>query len=332
MSKLKVLWIDDQPEKVALEREFVEKTIENYGFTPEIKITSKIDQTDLNNDSELIKKIKSREYDLLFIDYKLSHQVLGSQIIGRIRSEHNIYVDVIFYSSDKEELINAVIKSYNGSTLDYLDDVHILPLDDTDFNDKVEIIIKKIIGSWYNAQSIRGIILSKASKFELLTNELIQKYYSPCLATIKNSLKEKNRNILKTINDKWNSVEKKEDPINVILKDPINFNWSVKQAILQVILDERIIALSNWENLKSIFRLRNDFAHNVTKINSGNLILYKEKDKCVYDEIKIEEIRKNINDVETELLNLLHADNYAQEQADEMIEEIAATYGESDKL
>lgn len=331
MSKLKILWIDDQPEKVDLEREFVEKTIINHGFTPDIKTISKIDQTDLNNNSELIKKIKSREYDLLFIDYKLSHHVLGSQIIGKIRSEHNIYVDIIFYSSDKEKLINAIIESYSESILDYLDDVHILPLDDTDFNDKVEIIIKKIIGSWYNAQSIRGIILSKASKLELLTNELIEKYYKSCLITIKDSLKEKSSNIVKTTKDKWSSVEKKEDPISLIIKDPINFNWSVKKVILQTILDEHIITISNWENLKSIFCLRNDFAHNVTKINNGSLILYNENKKYVYDEIKIEEIRKKINNVETELLNLLHVDNYAQEQADDTIEEVAATYVESDK-
>ena len=57
MSKFKILWIDDQPEKIGLEKDNLEKIVEMKGFTPNIELISKIMSTDLTN-ADWYKKLK----------------------------------------------------------------------------------------------------------------------------------------------------------------------------------------------------------------------------------------------------------------------------------
>ncbi len=307
MSKFKILWIDDQPEKIALEKENVEKLVKEKGYTPEIDLIDKISKEDLLEDSEFLCKIKSREYDLLFIDFKLSHKVLGSHIISKIRKENKIFVDIIFYSSDKDDLIEEIVKSYNGSILEYIDDVHIIPLDDSDFYDKIEVIIDKIIGYWYNANSIRGIILSKTSKFEYSVNEIIKKYYEPLKDLIKERIIEKKENTEKEFTTKWKNCLKAEDPIKYIIDRPANFNWNIKRMMLEVLLENKVITIDAETILamKYLFGLRNDVAHNKAKIENGILKLYKGEHIINIDETMMQDIKQKIDLVNVCLNNFL---------------------------
>ena len=309
MSKFKILWIDDQQTKIGLEQDTVKEIIVNKGYTAQIETIDNIKPEDLIRESDLMYKIKSREYDLLFIDYKLSHKVLGSHIISKIREENKIYTDIIFYSTDKDDLIEEVINSYKGSILSYIDDVHIIPLDDADFYDKVETVIDKIIGTWYNAHSIRGIILAKTSKFEYIVNQIVQLYYSPYKDKLASKIKTKKENIIADITEKWDKTIKSQDVVEYVLKRPEQFNWNFKKMLFDTLIEETAFDISEEiaRDISELFSLRNDFAHNKAKVINGNLILYKKNKELTFNESNIIEIRHKLAKVEKYFESLVNS-------------------------
>lgn len=303
MSKFKVLWIDDQTQKCRRDAKAVEKIIGNMGFESDIRFEDDISKHSLNDrNGTLNKAIKARDVDLFIIDYNLKNDVFGSDIIQEIRRDNDIYTDIIFYSSDAKSLVDAVKESFDASSImDFCDGVYVVPLGD-EFLIKIQYVITKIIKSWYNVHSIRGVLLSKASKFEQLVSEIINENYMPCLGTIREGLARKGTNVVKTTGDKWTRVETADDPVPYILNDPINFNWTVKKLMLKTLVDKNIVVLSYWEQLERIFSLRNDFAHNPIHLRNGMLVLTKNGQDYFYTESDIESIRSDLSLVESDLM------------------------------
>lgn len=308
MSKFKILWIDDQPDKIGLEKDKIEEMIRLKGFTPNIELVSKITNTDVMANAEWYKRLKSREYDLLLIDFNLCNHILGSNIIGNIRKDNNIYVDIIFYSSDRDRLIETIKKSLDGAILEFIDDVHIAILDDSDFYDKIELVIDKIIGSWYNAHSIRGVILAKTSKFETMVNDIVRLHYQSRKNALSTKLIDKKNNVLKSVSDKWNNLTNESDPTLYILDHPVEFNWNVRKLLFDTLIDEKIISIEDEHfisNLKEIFTLRNCFAHSKAKVLNGQMIIHVNGKEKIYDETEIDNIRSKINNIEIILESLI---------------------------
>ena len=303
MSKFKVLWIDDQTQKCKRDSKSVEKIIESMGFEADIRFEDDISRYSLNDSNGALNKaIRARNVDLFVIDYNLKNDVFGSDIIQEIRNDNDIYTDIIFYSSDADSLINAIKNSFDASSImDFCDGVYVVPLGD-EFLTKTQYVIAKIIKSWYNVHSIRGILLSKASKFEQMVSEIIAQNYRPCLGAIKNELKTKGANVTTSTCNKWKKIDETDDPVSYILRDPINFNWAVKKLMLKILLDKNIIVLPSWEKLEWIFELRNDFAHNPIHLRDGNLVLSKNGQDVLYGENDIAEIRTALALVEGELI------------------------------
>lgn len=190
--------------------------------------------------------------------------------------------------------------------MNFFDGVYVAPLGD-EFILKIQYVITKIVKSWYNVHSIRGVLLSKASKFEHLAAMIIEKNYAPCLGCIKEGLSHKGKNVIKTTCEKWGLVEQSEDPVPGILHDPINFNWAIKKLMLEELLNREIITLPSWGYLQEIFRLRNDFAHNPIHLEDGVLVLTKDGRYINYTENDIEQIREKLSAVERDLLELVSA-------------------------
>lgn len=308
MSKFKVLWIDDQPAKIDLEKEKAEELIRAKGFEPIIEVYSDIDQKIFDSKSELINRLRSRGYDLLFIDYNLCNHILGSHIISEVRKHNDIYVDIVFYSSDRDKLIKEIKSSYDKPSLGFIDDVHVAILDELDFYDKIEYIIDKIIGAWFNAHSIRGIILAKASKFERLVSDIVQKNYFSIKDTLVEVLKTKRERIDEQDDNKWKKLFSEKDPTLYVIQHPTIFNWGIISTLFRTLLDKKIITANEtlMGTLKEIFIMRNDFAHYKATIKDGKLILHKCDKNKEFDEDKIKQIRDKINFVETELNLLLN--------------------------
>jgi len=308
MGKFNVLWIDDQPEKCKREQIRLKKSIEDHGLIANIKIINKVRKDQLLQEGHQSNiELTSREYDLLIIDYKLSGDLLGGEVISEVRTKYNIYTDIIFYSSAKTELIQSVKKSFDEpSSLSYLDDVYIVPLGD-EFNEKIDRIINKIVESWYNAHSIRGVILSKASYFETLVSDIIRLYYKEMEDELKLELSKKGENIVKSTLGRWSTLKKKKDAIIHVLDHPQTFNWAVRNVMFNSLIDKGIVALPDdvYEKINDIFNLRNDFAHNVVKIENGLCNLYKDGNRISYDTKKIMKIRRDIALVEESLKSII---------------------------
>ena len=304
MSKFRILWIDDQTAKCKRDSIAVKNIIQEIGFEPDIVFEDRISKDSLVDESgDLNKAIKARNTDLYIVDYQLKDNVFGSDIIREIRKENKIYTDIIFYSSDAKTLLSEVKNSFEApSSMDYFDGVYITPLGD-EFISKVEYVINKIICSWYNVHSIRGVTLSKASKFEHLASRIILDRYNLSLSSIKEKLAEKGNNVVQTLSDKWKKVSEQADPIPGILKDPISFNWAVKKLILIEMMDKNIITLETWDDIVDIFNLRNDFAHNPIHLENGILIVDKPKGSDKYDEDDVIRIREKLTRIEKELLD-----------------------------
>lgn len=302
MSKFKVLWIDDQTKKCKREVRAVSNLIKALGFESKITFETSISKSSLSEiDGALYKAIHARDVDLFLVDYNLKNDVFGSDIVRQIRSENDIYTDIIFYSNDRRALVDQIKESYDAeSTLDFCDGVYVVPLGN-EFITKVEQVITKTIKSWYNVHSIRGILLSKASKFEQMVSRIINEHYINYIEDIKQDLVDKGERVCKTTKSKWDRVKRDYDPIPRVLSDPIHFNWATKKMMLERLDDLGAIDLSAWEDIEIVFDLRNLFAHNPIHLKDGKLVVTTIDGEQFFSVDDIDVIRERLIRIEADL-------------------------------
>ena len=321
MSKFRILWIDDQATKCKKDVRMVKRIITSLGYEPDVQVIDDISKESLSCEGgSLNKAIRARDVDLFVIDYNLKNDLFGGDVVEEIRCNNDMYTDIVFYSSVSSSLISAVKNSFDSeSIMEYFDGVYIAPLGD-EFTEKIRSVIVKVIKSWYNVHSIRGIVLSKASKFEQMVSSVISTNYISCLDKLKDDLTIKAGNVCSSTSGKWESVKKSPDPIPQILNDPIQFNWKVKEMILKRLCEEKIIGLTTWTDIEYIFRLRNDFAHNPMHLRDGKLVLTTIRGEQTFDEQKIEEIREALTRIESDLQRLI-SDGEGENIIPELMEE-----------
>ena len=322
MSKFRILWIDDQKTKCGKDIRAVKRIINSLGYEPDIQVMDDISEESLNSEhGSLNKAIRARDVDLFVIDYNLKNNLFGGDVVEEIRRNNDIYTDIVFYSSLQSSLITAVKNSFDSeSSMEYFDGVYIAPLGD-EFTEKVRSVIVKVIKSWYNVHSIRGVVLSKASKFEQLVTNIISANYQHSLEKLKADIKTKGDNVCRSTTQKWQSVQKVSDPIPQILNDPIHFNWKVKEKFLKTLCEDRVVEISTWEDIEYIFKLRNDFAHNPIHLRDGVLVLTTTKGEQTFTEESIESIRDALTRIENDLQRVLSSGD-SSDVIPEIIEEI----------
>lgn len=337
MSKFKVLWIDDQTKKCRRDVRSVSNIIVALGFEPEITFETNISKSSLSEtDGALYKAIHARDVDLFLIDYNLKNDVFGSDIVRQIRNKNDIYTDIVFYSNDRRALVDQIKGSYDAeSSLDFCDGVYVVPLGN-EFITKVEQVITKTIKSWYNVHSIRGILLSKASKFEQMVSKIINEYYINFVEDIKQDLVVKGERVCKTTKSKWERVKKDYDPIPRVLSDPIHFNWATKKMMLERLDTLGAINLSAWDDIEVVFELRNLFAHNPIHLKEGKLVVTTIDGEQYFSETDIDAIRERLIRIEADLQryiscsddtgilpNLISEDDQFEEMFEELKKELA---------
>lgn len=303
MSKFKILWIDDSDKKCKKERLLVKAFIESLDLTPDIKFISDISKSSLENkDGTLNKALSARDYDLLVIDYWLSKDVLGSTIITEVRNKKHIYTDIVFYSSSKEDLTNAVKSSYeSASAFDYFDGVYVAPMQEEWFLQKIQFVIQKIINSWFSPNAIRGVILDKTSKIETIVCDLVGKMYKPYLPEIKNFIKTKRINIQSDVEKKWQLLDEASDPVVEIISNQDKYNWNLKKQLFDILLERGAVEIDDETSkaMDGLFIRRNMyFAHNKAILKDGVIEIVVNGKIKRYDDAKIAKIRHDIYIIE----------------------------------
>lgn len=296
----RILWFEDQKDWFDSIRRSVESTIRNYLLKPQI---------DFRNTPEYdIQQITSQNYDLILVDYTLSSEKTGDEIIKSIR-EGNIYVDVIFYSADEERL-KTVFKE-NG-----LEGVYINGRDKTTLVNKINQITAKNLKRTYNPVNLRGIVMDSTSEFDSEINDIILKSYSLLDEKIKNNVDiYLKKNILddskeqiislydQYINDNDKIIEdvitkhffdsyKKAKLLNKILSIN-NDKCDEMKKIYQKNIGEGLNFLENYNN--DVIKYRNALAHSKKNISTNNTYIGTiDKQSVIFDDKLCKTIRKNL--------------------------------------
>lgn len=261
---INILWIDDTPHWQKEQQELFELNIDDYGLLTRIEYTENVDSIieRLSNESEGFKV-----YDMIFVDYNISHTLLGNQIIDRLRNE-DIDADILFYSANAANDIKIIIIEGNGT----FEGIYIANRDN--FQEKAVSLYKKNIRNLLSLANIRGFLADKTSENDYVVNSYILKKFGELSMDAQNRI----RTSVKTMvaNEKAKQDSKRMEYDKFIERDKININRLIglpsyiltledKYAIFAAILKEQNNAIfseySIPDYIEKIVKRRNTVAH-----------------------------------------------------------------------
>nr|WP_199162382.1 hypothetical protein [Elizabethkingia sp. ASV34] len=156
-----VLWVEDDNSWYSTTAELIKDQITEYGFTPQIERKRNLDEV-----VDEIANTGLKKFDILLIDFNLRNSSDGGSVIDHIRN-NNILTDVIFYSSDKQLIIDAIKEHlFEG----------VYHSDRNEIEDKFERVFKTTIKKIEEINSMRGLIVGETSELDALIEEHLLKY------------------------------------------------------------------------------------------------------------------------------------------------------------
>ncbi|WP_433814845.1 hypothetical protein [Flavobacterium johnsoniae] len=159
-----VLWVEDDDSWYKTTSELFSETIIDYGFNPIIQRKKKLDEV-----VEEIHKTGLINFDILLIDFNLRNSESGDSVIDSIRN-NNIFTDIIFYSSDKQSIIDSIKEHlFEG----------VYHSDRKELEDKFEKVFKTTIKKIEEINSMRGLIVGETSELDALIEEHLDFYIQP---------------------------------------------------------------------------------------------------------------------------------------------------------
>lgn len=155
----KILWFEDEPAWYRMELRKIKEILEKHYLIPDIQLR--------DGDSFDIKELTGNEYDLILMDYKLAEGVTGDTIVSAIR-KNDILTDILFYSSEQENMLRAISKN-----MPLIDGVYLTKRDNTVFTEKVDKLISKIVRRSEDIVNLRGFVMDGSSDFEVRLQEIL---------------------------------------------------------------------------------------------------------------------------------------------------------------
>lgn len=154
----KILWFEDELIWYNMEKLRVEGILRTHYLIPSI--------VRKNGDDFDISELTGNDYDLILMDFKLD-EVTGDTIVAELR-KNNILTDILFYSSEEDNMLAAL-----RTNMPPIDGVYLTKRDYTIFTEKVERIISKIVRRSEDVVNLRGFVLDNTSDFELRIKEIL---------------------------------------------------------------------------------------------------------------------------------------------------------------
>lgn len=201
-TRFKILWFEDEIAWFRMEKKHIEEILEKYWLIPEI---NRKDGDDFNID-ELI----GNDYDLILLDYKLASGQTGDTIVAAIRN-NNILTDVLFYSSEEEQMMEALL-----AVKPYVDGVYLTKRDYKVFTEKAGNLIDKIIRRSEDLVNLRGFVMDEVSDFEVRIKDVLNDVWDRLTEEERASLENSTR---KTI--ERNECRSKKTQQKVMSENPI---------------------------------------------------------------------------------------------------------------
>lgn len=287
----KILWFEDEVLWYNMEKLRINSILQEHYLTP--KIVRK------DGDDFDITELTGNDYDLILMDYKLAEGTTGDTVVSAIR-KNNILTDILFYSSEEQNMLAAISKG-----MPPIDGVYLTKRDYTIFTEKVGNLISKIVKRSEDLVNLRGFVMDGSSDFEVRIQEILNIVWNKFNESEKGILEEA---VQKTI--KRNEIRDQKTKQKVLTENPtfpaaVNsvhfFSHSDRLYLLEkaikILLDNYNLTAeeefssfkSNYEN--EISHYRNALGHrkstdNVIEITKGNFI--------PIDEALHQKMRKNL--------------------------------------
>ena len=233
-----ILWVEDDDSWFKTTSELFSETINDYGFNPIIERKKTFDDVKNNLINNGLKK-----FDIFLIDFKLRNSKDGDSIVNYVRN-NNIYTDIIFYSSDKQSIIDSIKEHlFEG----------VYHSDRKEIEDKFEKVFETTIKKIEEINSMRGLVVGETSELDSLIEDILLIYIkSPFI---------KNFNLDKFIEKEIiNNLEKRKDKINELY---------ISNGLISIL--PQIDAMKKWQLLRGILKKNIDnknFISEFMKINS----------------------------------------------------------------
>lgn len=194
----RILWFEDELTWFRMQATQINRLMDRHCLKADINRKS--------GDDFDVDELCGNEYDLILMDYKLASGNTGDTIISSIRSQ-NILTDILFYSSQFEEML-AAIKTVSPP----IDGVYYANRKLELFQPKIEKLVDKIVRRSEDLINLRGFVLDNSCDFEVRVKEILniawQKFTEPERAilekavhsTIAHNLKRQEKSHKKIIN------------------------------------------------------------------------------------------------------------------------------------
>ena len=157
-TSFKILWFEDEPTWYNMEKLRIEGILREHQLIPSITRRSGEDFT--------IQELTSNDYDLILMDFMLD-ELTGDKIVSEIRN-NNVLTDILFYSSEEDNMLNAIRRQ-----MPPIDGVYLTKRDYTVFTEKASKLISKIVRRSEDVVNLRGFVLDNTSDFELRIKEIL---------------------------------------------------------------------------------------------------------------------------------------------------------------
>ncbi len=192
----KILWFEDEIAWFNMECSRINNILEKHYLISNIVIK--------RGDDFDPSEITGNDYDLIIMDYKLSEGITGDKVVSAIR-ENNVLTDILFYSSEEQNMINAISKG-----MPPIDGVYLTKRDVNIFTQKAEKLINKIVKRSEDLVNLRGFVLDGSSDFEVRIQEILNTVWFKFTEEEKSILEEA---VKKTIEKNENRDKKSKKKI-----------------------------------------------------------------------------------------------------------------------
>lgn len=290
-TRFKILWFEDEIAWFRMEQKHIEEFLEKYCLLPEI---NRKDGDDFD-----INELTGNDYDLILLDYKLASGQTGDKIVAEIRN-NNILTDVLFYSSEEEEMLKALLLAKP-----YIDGVYLTKRDYTIFTEKAGNLIDKIIRRSEDLVNLRGFVMDEVSDFEVRIKDVLNDVWDRLTEEERASLEDSTRKTIKRNECRSKKTQQKVMSENPIFIAAVNNRYFFSNSdrlyllekVVEILLEKyQLPSKPVYDSLKAnyekhISNYRNALGHkkstdDVIEITKGNCV-------AVNNELH-QEMRKNL--------------------------------------